>query len=201
MIAFDITLFELIHTLAGRSSLGDAAIIFFARVLPYFLCIGFFVLLADVRGFRARFFWFASSALAVILARGIIVELVRYVFHRVRPFSAFGFSPLIAESSGSMPSGHAAFFFALALVIYFMNRRWGMVYLIAAAVVTLSRIAAGVHYPSDILAGAAIGLASAYLVEKLLERYDPTRHEKAPEALEEASAEIAPPLSSLGDIV
>lgn len=160
--------FSFIHAIAGRSSLGDAALIFLASVLPYLLGIGFFLLLTDVHGFRARLFYFAQAALAIILARGILVELIAHFFYRARPFITLGFSPLISESSSSMPSGHAAFFFALTLVIWYMNRRWGMIYFISATVVVLARVACGVHWPSDVLAGMAVGVLSAYLVHELL---------------------------------
>ena len=197
----DTKLFELIHALAGRSPVGDAALVFFARVLPYFLAIGFFAFLADVRGFRARFFVFAQTALAVLLARGIATEVLAHYFYRARPFETLGFSPLITETSSSMPSGHAALFFALACAMWYVSRRWGAAYLFSASVMALARIACGVHYPSDIVAGAAIGIASAYVVAKALAPYDPALREKAKEASsEELSPEAAVPLNFPGEV-
>jgi undecaprenyl-diphosphatase len=60
----------------------------------------------------------------------------------------------------TFPSDHAAFFFALALGIFLACRRAGIIALAWALVVTLgSRVAAGMHWPLDIAAGAALGAA------------------------------------------
>ena len=109
------------------------------------------------------------------------MELVHAWIPRERPFATLGFSSLIpAEASSAMPSGHAAFYFSLAFAVFLMNRRWGTVYFALAAVIGVARVAAGVHYPMDILVGAAIGLVSGYVVWKLLAPYLPPKAE--PEA-------------------
>ncbi len=64
----------------------------------------------------------------------------------------------------SFPSGHATTAFALAAVVGFVSPRWFYPGLALAAVIGLSRITEGVHYPSDVIAGAALGLIGAYLV-------------------------------------
>jgi membrane-associated phospholipid phosphatase len=58
-----------------------------------------------------------------------------------------------------MPSGHAATSFAGAVILsYFLPRSAPYVFLLAAAI-AFSRIYVGVHYPSDVVAGAALGAA------------------------------------------
>jgi membrane-associated phospholipid phosphatase len=64
----------------------------------------------------------------------------------------------------SFPSGHATTAFALAAVLGFLSERWFYPALLLAAVIGLSRITLGVHYPSDVLAGAVIGLLGAYAI-------------------------------------
>jgi undecaprenyl-diphosphatase len=64
----------------------------------------------------------------------------------------------------SFPSGHATTAFALATVIGFISPRWFYPGLALAAVIGISRISMGVHYPSDVVAGAILGLLGAYLV-------------------------------------
>ena len=50
---------------------------------------------------------------AVILSRGIITEIIRFFWHRSRPFVEQNFIPMISHAdSASFPSGHATFFFA-----------------------------------------------------------------------------------------
>ena len=70
----------------------------------------------------------------------------------------------------SFPSGHATTAFALAAVLGFLSERWFYPALVLAAVIGVSRVALGVHYPSDVLAGAVVGLLGAYVVRWLFAR-------------------------------
>ncbi|MGN6683243.1 MAG: phosphatase PAP2 family protein [Devosia sp.] len=70
----------------------------------------------------------------------------------------------------SFPSGHATTAFALATVLGFLSERWFYPALVLAAVIGVSRVALGVHYPSDVLAGAVVGLLGAYSVRWLFAR-------------------------------
>ena len=64
----------------------------------------------------------------------------------------------------SFPSGHATTAFALAAVIGFASERWFYPMLLLASFIGLSRITLGVHYPTDVIAGAIVGLIGAYAV-------------------------------------
>ena len=70
----------------------------------------------------------------------------------------------------SFPSGHATTAFALAAVIGFVSERWFYPTLALAAVIGVSRVALGVHYPSDVVGGALLGLLGAYLVRWIFAR-------------------------------
>lgn len=165
---FDLTGFRILFEWSERWPGRPALVLFFAEYLPYLLVIGFFFILFEERG-RRRFFWFLEAALALLVSRGLLVELIHYFYARPRPFHFLEFTAFVSEPTmNSMPSGHATFFFALALVVFFMSRQWGVVYFLLATAVGLGRIFAGVHWPSDILAGAALGVLSAFLVHLLL---------------------------------
>jgi undecaprenyl-diphosphatase len=87
------------------------------------------------------------------------------LWYRARPFVEQGFTPLIEHSpSASFPSGHATFFFALGTVLYLYNKKAGALFLLAAAILSAARVAAGLHWQSDIIAGAAIGIVAGVLV-------------------------------------
>jgi undecaprenyl-diphosphatase len=77
----------------------------------------------------------------------------------VRPFGISDFAVEWMKSINSFPSDHAAFFGALAMGIFLADRRWGILAFAWTLVVTgLPRIYVGLHYPSEILAGLALGV-------------------------------------------
>lgn len=167
-------LFNLIFSLHGHSFLIDDLGVLFAKYVPYLLVLGFFVLIFHESSWRRRLFLFIEGALATILSRGILTEIIRFFYHHPRPFEALNFPPLIPESGYSFPSGHATFYFALATVIFLWNRRWGIWYLIFAALNGIARIYVGVHWPLDILGGAAIGILSGIILHSILKPHLPS---------------------------
>lgn len=169
MFLLDQKVFQLIYTAAGhRNAFWNFLAIFFAQYLPYLMVLAFFVLIYYRKGWRRKVHLFCEAALAIILARGILTEIVRYFYHEPRPFSFYNLAPLLNESSWSFPSGHAVWFFALAMVVWFADRKWGWWYFALALVMGIARVYAGVHWPSDILGGAAAGILSALFVHWLL---------------------------------
>jgi len=171
MNSFNLSFFNFLHGLSGRNSFVDAAGIFTAKYIPYVIFIAFLWLVISQPDLRRRIFFFSEAVIAVILSRGLITEIVRFFYYSPRPFEALNFQSLIPESGSSIPSGHAAFFFALAMTIFFYNRRWGIWYFVISLLIGLARIFAGVHWPSDIIAGAVVGILSGLFVHSLLKNY------------------------------
>jgi undecaprenyl-diphosphatase len=168
MSYWNLAVFNFIHGWSGHSVVADVVAIFFAEYVPYLLVIGFLVLVFREFTTRRKFYLFAEGALAVILARGILAEGIYFFYHVPRPFTALGFSPLIGESGWSFPSGHMAWFFALAVTVWFADRKWGAWFIVLAALMGIARIYAGVHWPLDVVAGAATGIVSGCFVHWLL---------------------------------
>ena len=167
----DQKLFNLIHSFAGKSRLLDFLGIFFADYIGYFLIIIAAALLFSLKSWKEKYYSFALLALSLILSRGILTELIRYFYHRSRPFSVLSFEPLIdGVNQGAFPSGHAAFYFALAGVILFLNTKWGWRFIGAAALMGLARIFVGVHWPLDIAGGALVAVLSAFAAKRILDK-------------------------------
>jgi len=164
-------LFGLIFQFSGRNFLLDDFAVFASKYLPYVLVLGFLIFAFSSKDWRMRFFIFANGAIAVILARGIITEIIRFFYHHPRPFEVLSFTPLIGESGYSLPSGHAAWFFALAMIVFYFNRKMGWWYFAFAALIGIARIFAGVHWPLDVAVGALIGIGSGILVHYFLKTY------------------------------
>ncbi len=163
------SLFNFIHGLAGKWWPLDWLGIFFAEYLGYLIVLVAIFIFLKEGDWRSRIYFFALASLSVILARGIITELIRFLYYRPRPFLALEIQPLVEHGqASSFPSGHAAIYFALALAIFYLDKKWGWRCLILALLIGLARIFVGVHWPLDILAGAIIGAGSAFLIKKFL---------------------------------
>ena len=95
----------------------------------------------------------AADVAADLLSRGL-----KEAVGRERPH----LRPLIdLPASSSFPSGHAATSFACAAVLAWLVPRLAVPAFVLAAAIGYSRIYVGVHYPLDVLGGAALGLAVA----------------------------------------
>ena len=139
----------------------DYAVKFFADWSGYVLIalIGAWCILS----YKKRLLVLLQMGIAAFISRGIITETIRFFWHRQRP--------LLALSEGSFPSGHASFYFALAAVLYFYNKKLGVLAFAISIAMGVARVFAGYHWPSDIVGGAFIGIASGFLVVKLSKFY------------------------------
>jgi len=101
--------------------------------------------------------------LVVGIGDGFICNTLKHAVARQRPFLVLDNVNCLVGKGGSfsMPSGHAANWFAATMValVYYRKSIWFMLPL--ASLVGFSRIYNGVHYPSDVLVGAAVGLGEA----------------------------------------
>ena len=119
---------------------------------------------------------FCGCAMAI----GLIVTnlIIKNWVARVRPYDIDHplFKDLVlivgAEHDYSFPSGHTTNSLACAWVLFRKApKKWGVAALVLAILISLSRLYVGIHYPTDVMAGAVIGIGSAcvalWLVPKL----------------------------------
>jgi undecaprenyl-diphosphatase len=120
--------------------------------------------LADLRRRPRAVPWTALLATAALLAASLVASLLKLAVDRARPPQAdpgvVALVPLPGDAA--FPSGHAATAFAAAGVVALLHPRLRAPALALAALIGLSRLYLGVHYPLDVLAGAALGLAVAW---------------------------------------
>lgn len=105
---------------------------------------------------------------AELLAAGL-AGASKYAFHRPRPFVTYPDTrlPWGPEILDSFPSGHAMISFAGATAIAVEQPAWAVPAYTWATLVCYSRVYGGVHYPTDVLGGAALGVGSAFLASWL----------------------------------
>jgi undecaprenyl-diphosphatase len=161
-------IFSWLHGFVGKSGVIDAFAIFFATYLPYLVALGFFVLVFYQIGARRKWYLAVEGALAIILSCGIITTIIKFFYNHPRPFDVYKFTALIGEAGPSFPSGYATFFFALATVIFYVNRKWGFWYFLSAMVISVARVYVGVHWPLDIFGGLIVGVGSGMVVHWML---------------------------------
>jgi len=165
----DSVIFQYINSFALKYLWLDAVAIFFAKYLGWVL-VGVLILFL-IKNFRKYWKMAATAFISAILARFIITEIIRWLWYRPRPFIGDEVNLLLPHRiTGSFPSGHAAFFFALSLLVYFYNKKAGILFLIASALICISRVFSGLHWPTDILGGAVVGLFSVWLIQRIFKR-------------------------------
>jgi len=114
---------------------------------------------------------------ATVWSADLLAVLLKRIVDRDRPYVVLPEAePLLRwDASASFPSGHAATSAAGAVILAYLiggRAAWGLAVL--AAAVAFSRIYIGVHYPLDVLVGAALGAAVALVAIVLLRRLRPT---------------------------
>lgn len=116
---------------------------------------------------RGRFSDWRRACVAAVLSAGLglaVGKVIAELVDRARPFVAdpHGVHLFAGHAADpGFPSDHATAAFAIAVAIVLRKRAWGIFALVAATVLSIGRVALGVHYPSDVLAGAALGSAAA----------------------------------------
>jgi undecaprenyl-diphosphatase len=104
----------------------------------------------------------------LILATAMAVLAIKFTVRRRRPQGEWG-AIYRNTDPHSFPSGHAARAFMLAVIALGVAPPWlGLLLVAWAALVCLARVAMGVHYLSDVLAGALLGIAIGLIALALL---------------------------------
>ena len=173
--------FSIVHDLNGflvrhdgiedplSAYVGAAELLFLGMLIVAFVVVG---------GHRRR------DAQRAVVAAGLsagvalaIAAVMARVVDRPRPFVGHhGVHLFVVHAADpGFPSDHATAAFAIAVALLLRFRIWGLVTLVAATVLAVGRVALGIHYPTDVLAGAVLGTAVALglhapVVRELLNR-------------------------------
>lgn len=168
----------------------DIQLFKFINHLPHnFLLDTFFGFLSFVGIYGGVFLGFAfvlylknrkkvkKQLVALLVAEILYIILVEIILKNiiVRPRPQFGIAdavlPYDFSHSFSFPSGHATIVFATAFILGRGNKKLKWVYYLLAFLIAFSRIYLGKHYPTDVLAGAVIGLLIGFCSYKTVTKF------------------------------
>jgi undecaprenyl-diphosphatase len=177
----DTPLFFLINGLAGQIRFLDElfkgiASDYFLPVVACLIIVALWFGTRDHLRRRLQQETIIASLISVGIANGL-VGLSNFFYFRVRPFYELPESQVnllfYRPTDSSFPSNFTAMLFALAVPILFKNKKYGLVLLSIALLGGFSRIFVGIHYPFDMLGGAAIGVFTGLLSYALVRLLGP----------------------------
>lgn len=161
----DVALFRWVNGFAGHHPVVDALMTAVARAAPAVVVVVLLVCWACWT--RA---WQRAAILATVaalLALGV-GQLLSMALPRPRPFLTLPVTVLVPHTPDpSFPSDHAILMFAVTVVLASVSHRLAAWLGAFSILVLIARVYIGVHYPSDVLGGAALGAAGAWATLRL----------------------------------
>jgi undecaprenyl-diphosphatase len=129
--------------------------------IAYIILVG----IAFFKGGRRGKIAVIGLILLIIVTDQTGYRILKELFERVRPCNALtdAITPVGCAGGFSFPSNHALNNFAAAVFLLRLFPAYKWIFLIVAILISISRVYLGVHYPSDVLGGALIGVAFGYL--------------------------------------
>jgi membrane-associated phospholipid phosphatase len=159
-----VNVFALHHPWLGR---GFADV---ETIAPIVVAVAAFALWLLARPGAERRWKLASASALASGALGLLVnQVIAKGWHRARPFAAHPSEHVWGSRSHdpSFPSDHASAAFGIAFAVFLFDRLVGALFLAAASLIAAGRVVVGAHYPADVLAGCAVGIACAIVVVRL----------------------------------
>ncbi|MBI5049871.1 MAG: glycosyltransferase family 39 protein [Nitrospirae bacterium] len=150
---------------------------------PYLLFIPYilYFLISRKIELKKLFLILSLCLISVGLSDGI-ASIVKTIFERPRPCQSLEEVNLLVgcTESFSFPSNHSANAFALAAALSYFFKGTGMLFYPIAGIIAFSRIYVGVHYPSDVILGALLGILVFYTISVFYNRAKENINDKSP---------------------
>jgi len=123
------------------------------------------------RGGKAGRWCAGALLLSIAVTDPLGTHVLKEAFQRLRPYQALGdVIQLVGSGGGSFPSNHAMNNASAALILSSYYRRLTWLWWSLAGLIAFTRVYCGVHYPSDVVGGAAIGAMIGWGLSSVVRR-------------------------------
>ncbi len=157
-------IFHYFNNFALQNELFDTVAVFITDWLIWWMFLGLLLLFLFKKITTKQFL---KILLYPIIIWGIS-KIIKHFCYSPRPFLVLeNINQLIVHGyNDSIPSGHTVLASALAMITYLYNKKIGILFIVFAILIGLSRIIVGVHWPLDILTGAILGIVGILILNK-----------------------------------
>ncbi len=166
---------EILHRIQESATEFGAAfwsfITYFGESGIFWIAVALFLLC-----FKKTRLWGITMSFALVMGLVLGNGVMKNLFARPRPYTLdpdLHLRLLWGEMTKdySFPSGHTLASFEAAVSLFLYRKKWGIAALTLAILIAFSRVFLLVHYPSDVIAGAALGTLFAVLASHLAKKF------------------------------
>ncbi len=109
-----------------------------------------------------------TRVIRIVLTTGIsfvMVSVFRHFLNSPRPYTKYKFDPIVKKNKvgESMPSRHVFSVFVIGMSFFYVSPILGILIFVIGVLMCIGRVLAGVHFPSDVIVGALIGIMSGLI--------------------------------------
>jgi undecaprenyl-diphosphatase len=170
---YDYHIYKFFHSaISGRDWLNETYL-FFSKYGIVFFFLSFIYLIMKK---KVEAFFCAFLAMAIAFSLDFMITVF---WQRPRPYISHENEILTPVLSGlrvdnaSFPSAHTYVAFAIATSVFlYGHRRLGILLFLLALLIAIARIGAGLHYPSDVIGGMLLGIASGVIAYTVVHCYE-----------------------------
>lgn len=166
----EIDILNWLYNTLGCSAM-DCVSLVFEYVFKYDIL---WIVIGLIMVYTRKYRMFGLVLIAAIILEFCMVASLKLIVERPRPFEEYAVNALVTSfSSYSFPSGHTASLFCAATVVSVFRRSVAPSMFALAFIVGLTRMYMYAHYPTDVLAGAVVGVLCALFAIFVLLRMEP----------------------------
>ncbi|MGE7907163.1 undecaprenyl-diphosphatase [Peribacillus sp. NPDC094092] len=168
------SLFRMVNNLGKQYTDLNPFFVFIAEYMIYFLVLAVLLFLFS-RGNKNRIM--VICAFITLVISELLAKTAGQFHSNNQPFAELPNVNKLVEKAvnNSFPSDHTIIFFSFCITFWLFKRGWGILWVLLAVLVGISRIWVGVHYPADVLVGAIISIVAAAIVYKMVHKLSLTK--------------------------